>query len=340
MPYDFNAPGLSVSRGHGRCGRRSQAFGWRLTLGSDYLFPGFQGFGPGMELHQVRYYLALCETLNFTRAAEICNVSQPALTRAIQKLEEELGGPLFRRERSHTHLTDLGKLVRPHLEAAFTASETARAQASGFAKLETAPLNLGVMCTIGPSRLVGLFNRLNVQIPSLQVGLFEGRASKLVKDMGDGALDIAIVAHPDYPERLDPRPLYSERYVVAFRKGHRFEALNAVSFNDLAGEDYVERVNCEFPEHFAALGLVDNTPVNVRYRSEREDWVQAMILAGMGCSIMPEFMPLMPGIATRLIIEPEVSRMVSLVTVAGRRFSPAVQALVRLVQHYDWSAQA
>jgi DNA-binding transcriptional LysR family regulator len=69
-----------------------------------------------MEMHEVRYFLAVCDTLNFTRAAERCNVSQPSLTRAIQKLEAEFGGLLFRRERAATHLTDLGSLVRPQLE--------------------------------------------------------------------------------------------------------------------------------------------------------------------------------------------------------------------------------
>ena len=65
-----------------------------------------------MEMHQIRYFLAVAETLNFTRAAEKCNVTQPALTRAIQKLEEELGGLLLRRERSLTHLSDLGRSGR------------------------------------------------------------------------------------------------------------------------------------------------------------------------------------------------------------------------------------
>ena len=60
-------------------------------------------------MQQIRYFLAVCETLNFTRAAEQCHVTQPALTRAVQKLEDELGGLLFRRERHLTHLTDLGR---------------------------------------------------------------------------------------------------------------------------------------------------------------------------------------------------------------------------------------
>ncbi len=69
-----------------------------------------------MEMHQIRYFLAICECLNFTRAAEQCHVARPSLTRAIKKLEAELGGPLLRRERNHTHLTELGRLIRPHLE--------------------------------------------------------------------------------------------------------------------------------------------------------------------------------------------------------------------------------
>ena len=75
----------------------------------------------------------------------------------------------------------------------------------------------------------------------------------------------------------------------------------------------------------------------MRYRSEREDWIQAMILAGMGCATMPEFLPLMPGICTRKLTEPEISREVCLVTVAGRRYSPAVQAFIGLAQHHDWN---
>ena len=69
-----------------------------------------------MEMHQIKYFLAVAEQLNFSRAAKACKVSQPSLSRAIKALETELGGALFLRERSHTHLTDLGQLVRPHLE--------------------------------------------------------------------------------------------------------------------------------------------------------------------------------------------------------------------------------
>ena len=126
-----------------------------------------------MEMHQVRYFLAVCKTLNFTRAAERCNVAQPSLTRAIQKLEEELGGPLFRRERNRTHLTELGRLMLPHLRALRDASMAASAEAEDYHKLEKAPLRLGIMCTIGPARLVNFLARLHREIPSLELQLQE-----------------------------------------------------------------------------------------------------------------------------------------------------------------------
>jgi LysR family hydrogen peroxide-inducible transcriptional activator len=94
-----------------------------------------------MEMHQIRYFLAVCETLNFTRAAEQCHVTQPALTRAVQKLEDEPGGLLFRRERHLTHLTDLGRLIRPQLEQIWKETEAAKTTAKSFLKLEDAPLS-------------------------------------------------------------------------------------------------------------------------------------------------------------------------------------------------------
>lgn len=107
-----------------------------------------------MESHEIRYFLALSGTLNFTKAAELCNVSQPALTRAIQKMEGELGGLLFSRERSNTHLTELGRMLKPHLEEVMAGAQAARETANRFLRLEGAPLSLGVMCSIGPLRFV------------------------------------------------------------------------------------------------------------------------------------------------------------------------------------------
>src|SRR3569833_2138048 len=133
-----------------------------------------------MEMHQIRYFLAVCNTLNFTRAADQSNVTQPALTRAIQKLEEELGGLLFRRERKLTHMTDLGNLVRPQLEGILKQSEQARTAAQSFLQLRDAPLRLGVMCTIGPVRFVSFLSRFGADHTGIEVSLTESIPDELI----------------------------------------------------------------------------------------------------------------------------------------------------------------
>src|SRR5947207_15466178 len=105
-----------------------------------------------MEMHQVRYFLAVADTLNFTRAAEQCHVSQPALTRAIQQLEEELGGLLLRRERTLTHLTEFGRLIEPHLRQLAAAAEPAQTTAQRCPNLQQAALPHGGVGTAGQAR--------------------------------------------------------------------------------------------------------------------------------------------------------------------------------------------
>src|SRR5882724_5605199 len=181
-----------------------------------------------MEMHQVRYFLALGELLNFTRAAERCNVSQPALTRAIQTLEEELGGPLFHRERHNTHMTELGRMMLPYLQDVLDQSRKAKERARAFASLG-APLALGVMCTIGPSKLLGLFEGYRSANPRVEVQLHDATAAELIARLDEGALDVAIFG---LPEPIDARfhaiPLFVERYVVGMTALHPFAQKNGV----------------------------------------------------------------------------------------------------------------
>ncbi len=104
-----------------------------------------------MEMQEIRYFLALCDSLNFRRAAGKCNVNQPALSRAVRKLEQELGGLLFHRAPQQVALTSLGRLVRPQLEEIAARTKGVELAARQFLKLENAPLRLGALCTVGPA---------------------------------------------------------------------------------------------------------------------------------------------------------------------------------------------
>jgi len=294
-----------------------------------------------MEMHQIRYFLAVCGTLNFTRAAEQCNVTQPALTRAIQKLEEELGGLLFRRERKLTHMTDLGNLVRPQLETILKQSEQARSTAQSFLQLRDAPLRLGVMCTIGPVRFVSFLSRFGADHPGIEVSLTESIPDELINMLMEGQLDIAITTAPEEPNaRLDFRKLYEERFVVAFPPGHRYEAMTEIPVQEIAGESYLSRANCEYYERLEIVLEQQSVRVQDVFRSEREDWIQTMVMAGMGICFMPEFSAVLPGMNTRPIVNPPVTRTIHLASVAGRRFSPAVATFIKAIDRYQWPERA
>ena len=102
-----------------------------------------------MDFNQVRYFLALSDTLNFTRAAERCSVSQPALTQAIKRLEDELGGQLITREGVDSELTNLGRSLRDHFLQIEHTRQLVKATAQSIASGTTAELNIGIMCTVG-----------------------------------------------------------------------------------------------------------------------------------------------------------------------------------------------
>src|SRR5215213_8972550 len=149
-----------------------------------------------MEMHQVRYFLALCEDLNFTHAAERCHVAQPSLTRAIRQLEEELGGALFHRERANTHLSELGRIVRPHLEQVYREMTEAKRHAVEFAKLKHAPLKLGVMCTIAPSEIVELIGVVRTRHQGIELQLSDANGWELEERLLRGDLEVAIYCLP------------------------------------------------------------------------------------------------------------------------------------------------
>lgn len=290
-----------------------------------------------MEMHQIRYFLKAGETLNFTRAAEQCGVSVPSLSRAIRQLEDELGGQLFRRERNLTHLTDLGRLMLEHFAVMSRAADAAKREASDYARLAGSRLKLGIFASIGAGVLTGYLTTLRDRAPELELHIWEANCEELEGALLGGEIDIALTSSPELDERIRMTPLFRETFYISFAPGHRFGQMNAVPMRELEGESYVKRLHCEFPSNLARLGVAKPyNAVNVRYVGEREDWIQALVRAGLGCAVMPENLPLLPGLEMRPLVDPQVYRQISLATVAGRPHSPAVAAAVEAARHYRW----
>lgn len=294
-----------------------------------------------MEMHQVRYFLALCEELNFTRAAERCHVAQPSLTRAIKQLEDEMGGALFHRERANTHLSELGRTLKPYLEQVYRRAEEAKREAQEFIRLQKTPLRLGLMCTIAPTNLLDLIAAVRTRHPGIELQIIDAAASALQERLIGGQLDVAIYALPELgsDERLHHLSLYREQFQIVVEPSHRLAAQSAIRVKDLDGEHYLWRINCEFGPAADAIFEAQGVGGPTVYQSERDDWIMAMAAAGLGYAFMPALCVNHPGVVARPLTEPEIWREVAIVTVRGRPHSAGVGALMQEAMRTRWAGR-
>ncbi len=266
-----------------------------------------------MEMHQIRYFLAVCDHSNFTRAAQFTYVSQPSLTQAIKKLEDELGGELFVRNRSGCQLTPLGRLVEPNLRKIYKESLSTKADAIRFTRLHTIPIRVGLMTTIGAQRLSPVFARFQQEYPHIELELLVNSEALLLEQLESDQLDLVISAPTQLlGQPYQSTPLYQERYVVAFNPAHRFNQLTNITLKDIQAEPYLDRLNCELREDLRSVCQDREINLYATYRSNSEEWIVNMVRAGIGVALMPEFT--LPkhadDISFRYLSEPAITRQV------------------------------
>jgi DNA-binding transcriptional LysR family regulator len=292
-----------------------------------------------MQLYQVRYFLALARTLNFTRAAEQCNVTQPALTKAVQKLEQQLGGTLIHRERHLTQLTELGKMILPTLEKILSAAEAVRLQARGYQKKTIAPLKIGLVPSVSAALITELLLELARIIPDLRVDLREADANGLVAMLLDGEINAALVGDTvELPERIDHWPLFEERYVLVLSRRHPRARQTVIALQDLHEAVFLERVGCDVAGRFKQACFADHPGPKVAHRSAQERHLQQMASAGFGAILAPEHAPRLPSLTAIPIEGDPVRREVQLLAVAGRQHSPALDGFIKVARARDWTS--
>jgi DNA-binding transcriptional LysR family regulator len=194
------------------------------------------------------------------------------------------------------------------------------------------------MCTIGPLRFISFLNEFRSLRPDIEVTVVEGAAGRLAKMLRDGDLDVALLAQPEpFDAGFSVHPLYRERFGLAFAAGHPLESRDVLSLLDVQGESYLDRTNCEYADHIDQLCARQGITITTTYRSEREDWILAMVAAGMGVCFIAEYSATLPGVRHRIVSDPEISRRVSAVLASDRMPTSAVKAFVEASREYPWS---
>ena len=292
-----------------------------------------------MELYQIKYFLAVAELLNFTKAAEKSNVSQPSLTRAIKKLESELGGELFRRERSRTHLTDLGREMLPFLQQSFDSAVAAKKQAENFGKGIGSPLHLGISATLEIQLLLPALRQLVRAMPAIRLHIIRKPAAEIMQKLEDGEIEVCLTAIDDSIwERIDRWSLFNENFMLLVNASNPLASNTEIELPHLSGQNMIIRADCEHADSVAKI--IDECSVQGRCShqiSDQSDF-SAVVAGGLGVGIVPKSTTVPAGAISIPLKDLPIQRTVSLFAVSGRRYSLAASGFIRLLRSADWSS--
>ncbi len=293
-----------------------------------------------MDLTQIRYFLSLARTLNFTRAAEACNVTQPALTKSIQRLEDELGGPLLLRERSLTQLTPLGLAMLPLLEQTHAAAQRAKEHAAGM-KLQTAsPLRVGFAPEVPTPPFMPLFGELAARLPGFELTIADAAAASLCDALLRGSLDVAVVTGAAaLPERLNRWALFTDAMVMLMPPGHALAAVDAVPLAALDGKTVICRApDCRMAGLLDQAQQVHGARPATRHQAENSGRMADLVRAGLGVALSTELAALPEGLQKRPVAG-QAAHQIVLVVVAGRPSMRAADAFIKLARARAWKEE-
>ncbi len=290
-----------------------------------------------MELNQVSYFINLAETLNFTAAARLSGVSQPSLTRAIRRLEEELGGPLIYRDGKNSRLTALGQDVEMEFRRMQVALRNVRQHSDNWALGRHRVLDIAVAPTVGPNAFTSFFLSALDEIPTVRIKIHALQSNEDTADVLSGKYHACILPREPRPDpKLDVRPLFRERLVLGCAAEHPLASADIVRAEDLLKFPYIDRLRCEFrdqiQEHFARREVV-MLPL---FRTEREDWVQRVVADGHAICILPERSGAAPGLVTRPIEGLSLERELVIATVSGSTTPVEIRKIAKLASMYEW----
>jgi LysR family hydrogen peroxide-inducible transcriptional activator len=290
-----------------------------------------------MTLTELKYIVAVARERHFGRAAEACHVSQPTLSVAVKKLEEELDVKIFERGASEVSTTPLGEQIVRQAQQVIEQAAAIREIAKTGKDPVSGPLRLGVIYTVGPYLLPDLVRQAIERVPQMPLMLQENFTVRLLEMLRTGELDCAILAEPFPDTGLAVAPLYDEPFLAAVPRKHPIAARPSISAEELKNEtmlllgtghcfrDHVLEVCPEYARF--ATGAEG---IRKSFEGSSLETIKHMVASGMGITVVPRLsVPAepQPHVAYVPFSEPVPSRRIVL---AWRRTFPRYEAIAAL----------
>lgn len=240
-----------------------------------------------MELNQLRYFLEVARQQTFTAAAHELGLTQPALSRAVARLEQELGQPLFERQTRRVVLSDAGRQFQPRAQQILTLVEDARAEVTDDGR--TGRVRVGAIPTVAPYFLPNLLRQFRDRHPAAQIIACEETTDRLLQRIRDGELDLAILAQPVTAPYLAVEPLFEEELLLVLPKGHPYARRSRLTLADLRDTPFIllDETHCLSGTVVALCRQRAFQPVSIE-RTSQLATVNELVALGHGISLIPQ----------------------------------------------------
>ncbi len=241
-----------------------------------------------MDLHQVRYFIAIAQSGSFTRAAEIAFVTQPTLSSAIAKLEAELGVLLFDRGTRGVRLTEGGQRFLPRARAILKEMEIARADFRGGHQTVSPRLRVGLLNTAPAQRLAPVLRTLTRLARGVRWSIIEGGVDDLEAQLNDGKLDLLITSLAPARKHYEQLPLFSDALRLAIPASSALSRQPRPALAELEDHPLIVRTHCEFLQ--PASRVLDRNRVKpmVIHRTRYDERALSLVASGLGACFIPD----------------------------------------------------
>ncbi|HET8568387.1 MAG TPA: LysR substrate-binding domain-containing protein [Candidatus Limnocylindria bacterium] len=282
-----------------------------------------------MELHQLRYFVAVAEQRHFTRAAREIGVAQPSVSKQIGKLESEIGAPLFSRTRSGVVLTQAGEVLLPWARRILEGVDGARVEVRELTALARGRLAVGATPSLTTVLLPPVLARFHDEHPGVELQVREAGSRDLLEGLASGACEVALVIMP-VPASISARPLLREELVVAVARGHPLAKRREVSLADLRGVPLVMfRDGYDLRASTLAACARAGFEPTIAVEGGEMDGVLRMTAAGLGAAVVPSIVVERGGplVAVRLV-RPGLQRTIGVAYRKDWPLSRAAEAFI------------
>jgi LysR family hydrogen peroxide-inducible transcriptional activator len=242
-----------------------------------------------MEIHQLTYFVAVAETGSFSRAAERCNIAQPSLSQQIQKLEQELGEPLFDRLTRRVVLTDAGRSLLPRATSILADLQDIKHSMNQIADSSSGMLTVGFIPTIAPFVLPKVIKRFSREFPLARLSVHEDLTEALVRELVDGKLDVGITSTPIHNKLIRTQELLTEPLLVASSKNHDIITRATILIKELDEFPFIalSEMHC-LGEQVQSFCYQQHLELKIVCHTSQLTTVQNCVALGLGISLVPK----------------------------------------------------